>query len=745
MRLLTGTPQLAGLMIVGFGSLLRFFWNKRIMRRLPSFYRRHPARMQLVLAFMLLPLILTFLLYRDLQNGLRENLSQAFSQQADITLSKTMLSVRQTADSLGYLGTLLKNGYVGTEVLQQEIRPVLGRRPLLRKIVWLTPRADGNWQVQPSSTSSPADILPVQSDPALSLLLQQASQSDDLFLTPLRGKIARDLGGHGYWLARPVLASYRGGALRLKGVLLGRLDWGVLPREAGAPPGVAFNLLDLTPAVAVTLISQQGGDATLQRSADLVLGGRILRFSLAPTPEFTERHLFHEYWLILPAGVVLTLFLASYLVLLLRRRELAERLAHVSAEAQQESEARFRMFASVASDWFWETDSRGTLCYCSGHITSIVGYAPDELVGTPWIKLLCPDPVSDDAPCERDEWIQRAIRERRAFREFEFTRTARDGQVRHLAISGSPVFSAEGKFCGYRGVGTDISDRKRVEAELQRHRLHLQEMVARKTRDLELAKEAAEHANRSKSEFLANMSHELRTPMHGVLSFAEIGVNKAADAEREKLLRYFENIHSSGSRLLNLLNDLLDLSKLESGKMNFDMASHDLCQVVRACTAAEEVRMQEYALSFELDLPEQGAFAQFDPMRMAQVVSNLLSNAIKFSSPTGKIMIAIQCLPGMLELSVCDQGPGVPEEELETIFDKFVQSSKTRSGAGGTGLGLSISHEIVQAHHGAIWASNRPEGGACFVVQLPCAAEQNLQSMRTASLFDDNQYASRAG
>jgi len=429
-------------------------------------------------------------------------------------------------------------------------------------------------------------------------------------------------------------------------------------------------------------------------------------------------------------GLLLTL--AGYGCLWRDRSDLQGQLARAGLHAQQESEARFRMFVSVASDWFWELDQHGRLSYCSEPISTVIGYAPHELVDHHWRVL---QKGTLDSP-DRG-WIAQVFAERRAFREFEFPLTARDGQVHHLSISGSPVFAADGVFGGYRGVGSDISERKRVEAELHRHRAHLQDMVAQKTRDLVAAKDAAERANDAKSEFLANMSHELRTPMHGVLSFAEIGAHKAAQAEREKLRHYFENIHASGSRLLHLLNDLLDLSKLESGKTHFNFQSHDLCQIVRNCAEEEEGHLQSNGLALDLRLPAHGAHATFDAPRLMQVVSNLLSNAIKYSPPNGTISVSVRRLPGKLELAVSDQGPGIPAEELETIFEKFVQSSHTSSGAGGTGLGLSICHQIISAHHGAIWANNLAGGGACFVAQLPDTRPMADAPIETSPLFDE--------
>jgi signal transduction histidine kinase len=252
-------------------------------------------------------------------------------------------------------------------------------------------------------------------------------------------------------------------------------------------------------------------------------------------------------------------------------------------------------------------------------------------------------------------------------------------------------------------VFQDISERRAAENALLR------------------AKDWAEAASRAKSEFLANMSHELRTPMHAVLSFAELGERKA-EAEPLKAVHYFGRIRSSGQRLLQILNDLLDLSKLEAGKMRYDFRPLQLAAVVR--DVAEEfaplIRQQNLQLRLELD--EAVPDVRADALRIGQVLRNLLSNAIKFSRAGGVVCmrVGINAL-GRVELLVEDEGVGIPEHELGTIFDKFTQSSKTKTGAGGTGLGLAISREIVEAHHGDIRAENRQGGGARFMVVLPLA------------------------
>lgn len=245
---------------------------------------------------------------------------------------------------------------------------------------------------------------------------------------------------------------------------------------------------------------------------------------------------------------------------------------------------------------------------------------------------------------------------------------------------------------------------------------------------LMLAAEAADAANRAKSEFLANISHELRTPMHAIASFAKLGHGRSEDAPREKLQRYFENIEGSAARLNRLLNDLLDLAKIESGRMTYAIGRFDLRNIVHAVVTEFDAVARERGVTLLFEPGEvPDPWVQVDDLRIKQVFANLVSNALKFTPEGGQVMVSLSFgtdadgAPGILG-HVLDDGPGIPPDELESVFDKFVQSSKTKTGAGGTGLGLPIAREILTAHGGWVRAKNRPEGGAAFVVWLPTEA-----------------------
>ncbi len=243
---------------------------------------------------------------------------------------------------------------------------------------------------------------------------------------------------------------------------------------------------------------------------------------------------------------------------------------------------------------------------------------------------------------------------------------------------------------------------------------------------LQLAKKEAEVANIAKSEFLANISHELRNPMHQILSYSKHGIDKI-EKPKEKLLHYFSQSRKAAQRLMLLLNDLLDLSKMESGRMDYQLKTNNVFQILNEAVLEIKPAVEDKNLSLKVVEPTISTDVVCDPYKVGQVVRNLLTNAIKFTPEEKRIEIAFDQIEltmdkttnKALQVSISDQGVGIPENELALVFDKFTQSSKTKTGAGGTGLGLAICQEIMEAHRGDIWAENNPEGGATFKFVLP--------------------------
>ena len=235
---------------------------------------------------------------------------------------------------------------------------------------------------------------------------------------------------------------------------------------------------------------------------------------------------------------------------------------------------------------------------------------------------------------------------------------------------------------------------------------------------------AAEQSNALKSEFVANISHELRTPMHAIIGFADLLATAEADLPLVKRRRYAGVIQGSGKRLLRLINDLLDLSQLEAGKMTFTFSQGDILPTIETAIAEVDGLARDKSVKLVLRDHRPGCLGRFDANRIGQVIINLLSNALKFSPAGSEIVIDVDAVvtgPGgtRLVIEVSDQGPGIPDDELESVFEKFVQSSRAKSGAGGTGLGLAICRDIIEAHHGRIWAANNPAGGASLFIDIP--------------------------
>jgi len=255
--------------------------------------------------------------------------------------------------------------------------------------------------------------------------------------------------------------------------------------------------------------------------------------------------------------------------------------------------------------------------------------------------------------------------------------------------------------------------------ELEDYKQHLEQLVEEKTAGLKEATEEAVRANRMKSDFLASMSHELRTPMHAIIGFSRQAIGRIGQWSNERQKENLQRIHDSAQRLHALLNDLLDLSKLESGNMHYDFQEVALGDIIEGAINEVSSIAAEKRLKILNECESQQLNITCDRVKIHQVLINLLSNAMKFSPEGKSIFINCQKTKWGVRLGVRDEGAGVADDELNSIFEKFMQGEQTRKAGGGTGLGLAICKEIVVHHNGKIWASNAPQGGAEFVMVLP--------------------------
>ncbi|WP_293412097.1 ATP-binding protein [Piscinibacter sp.] len=283
---------------------------------------------------------------------------------------------------------------------------------------------------------------------------------------------------------------------------------------------------------------------------------------------------------------------------------------------------------------------------------------------------------------------------------YEASVTHRDGSRRDVVLIKVAVPGDDGGPSGVLTVLMDVSEFRAAE---------------RATRD---ARDVAEEASRAKTEFIANISHELRTPLQSILGFSELGMVRGR--QHEKLASMFTDIHSSGQRMLALVNDLLDVSKIESTVGTFHLERTDLRTLVREVAREIEPLLAGRQLTLALALSELPLVAKVDPMRFQQVLRNVIANAIKFSPFHGRIEVSGETTAaGEIHIAVRDQGPGIPPEEIERVFEAFVQSSQTKDGSGGTGLGLAICRKILEAHGGRIHAENLAGGGTVFHIHVP--------------------------
>ena len=369
-------------------------------------------------------------------------------------------------------------------------------------------------------------------------------------------------------------------------------------------------------------------------------------------------------------------------------------------DALRESEARFRDIAESMSDWIWEVNRNGVYVYCSVKAEHILGYSRVEVIGKTPFDFMPPD--------ERERIrsaISDIVKEKRAIRNLENWNLTKDGRLVCLLTNGAPILDENDKLIGYRGVYSDITERKQAERKLAETNRQLEKAIEKTN---EMAMEA-DMANQAKSEFLANMSHEIRTPMNAVLGFGDMLLDTSLNEEQTD---YVGTIKRSGESLLSLINDILDFSKIEAGQLDFEeidfdpeLLAYDVCQLIRPRIGSKSI---EVLCRIGDNLP---SMVRGDPTRYRQVLINLMGNAPKFTE-SGEIALTLDVDDEeqdriKLHARIRDTGIGIPKDKLSAIFEPFKQAdgSTTRK-YGGTGLGLSICKKISDLMGGEVWAES---------------------------------------
>jgi PAS domain S-box-containing protein len=382
------------------------------------------------------------------------------------------------------------------------------------------------------------------------------------------------------------------------------------------------------------------------------------------------------------------------------------RLKQVVAALRESQEKLRQMFESV-TDAISVIDLNGIITEVNQRTVEMHGFASrDELLGRSAFELVAPRDYERVATNMR-----RAIKEG-TVRGMEYTLLRADGSEFPGELSTSILKDAAGNWIGHITIARDITERKRMEQEIQNMNEHLK-----------LQNKELEKASRAKSDFLARMSHELRTPLNVVMGFAELMLDQVPGEVNEEQRHCLDDILTSSRDLLGLINEVLDLSKVEAGKVKFRRRNIALPEVVKSVTSAMMAVLSQRKQSLDVDLDDGLPLVQADEARLRQVLFNLLSNASNFTPNRGKIRIETSGKDGWCQVSVSDNGIGIKEGDLKQIFDPFYQadSSMTREKKG-TGLGLTLVKEIVEMHGGQIWVESKYGKGSRFTFTLPLVA-----------------------
>jgi len=399
----------------------------------------------------------------------------------------------------------------------------------------------------------------------------------------------------------------------------------------------------------------------------------------------------------------------TYGLILLLNCSLAYLILGILIRVKQSEESHARLAAIVESsdDAIFSQSSEGKILTWNKGAVKVYGYAETEVVGQNFRLLV---PADQTAGTDR---LLESIRQGDSVERYETVWQRKDGSLIDLSLTLSPIKNSSGKIIGASAIGRDITHLKRLRNELQE-----------KNRALEEQYQIVQDANRLKSEFLANMSHELRTPLNAIIGFSQMMHDGKVGAVSADHKEYLGDILASGRRLLELINDVLDVARLESGKMEFHPEAVQLSQLIEQVRVLLNKGAVSKRLSIETAVAPQVDNLLIDPAKFKQVLYNYLSNAIKFTPAGGRIAIRVYATENdHFRLEVQDSGIGIPPERFGELFTEFKQlEGGLNKRHQGTGLGLALTKKIVEAQNGRVGVENGAGQGCVFYAILPMVA-----------------------
>lgn len=374
------------------------------------------------------------------------------------------------------------------------------------------------------------------------------------------------------------------------------------------------------------------------------------------------------------------------------RHIVREYLERINTEKRlNESQKRYHEVVESQKDMICRFLPDTTLTFVNRAYSRMFHKKQEDLMGRRFLEL-----IPSDEHEEVLSQIQR-LSKKNPTNTYRHAVTLSDGSIGWQEWTDQAFFDSQGAITEIQSVGRDITELKRSRDEALR-------------------------ASKAKSEFLTKISHELRTPLHAVLSYGDLGLEDSQEDELGQIEEYFSRIIMSGKHLLYLIDDLLDLTKMESGLLGYRLEKEDLYQLIHKSRKEVEPILEKKGIFLVIGRPDFLAYAKVDKNKILQVIRNLIENGVKFSPRGSTIYISFSRSLGP-DKSICvhvkDEGTGIPHEDLATIFDKFRQSNQAINQSGGLGLGLTICQEIIRGHGGEIYAENNPEKGATFSFSLP--------------------------